>query len=535
MNKELKYFADKGFLISPELLDKINSIDKERITGNLSDDLVVVNNDLVRSVEENKIKELNWVGFDDARVMLEKKGLDEEYNAFLNIIFERAEFNGNGAEIIFEQEDDEGGVVVLQSFKEDSKKRGVEDFVALFNNRYKTLKEILCNRIELRDAVSISRVINKNNERVALIGIVENKRVTKNDNLLIELEDLSGKINVLVNKNKNEMRDLAKEIVLDEVIGVIGNISDGFVFVDKIFFPEAPITKELKKSPADEYAVFISDLHVGSKSFLEDDFNRFLDWLNLENTDMNMGNGSNIDVGKIKYLFIVGDLIEGIGVYPGQENDLKIKDYYQQYKKLSELLCRIPEKINVILCPGNHDAIRLDEPQPPLDKGFLGDFLERGNVFSVSNPALVNIGATKNFPGFDVLIYHGGSFPYYADSVDDIRLKGGVTRVDMIMKLLLRKRHLAPTHTSTSYLAGSKDHLVINKVPDFFISGHLHRCSVSNYNNVIMLNCGCWFPQSDYQEKRGIEPEPSRGILINLHTMENKIVYFGDESKQTNN
>ena len=369
-----------------------------------------------------------------------------------------------------------------------------------------------------------------------MIGIVENKRVTKNDNLLIELEDLSGKINVLINKNKNELRDVAKEIVLDEVVVITGNINDGFVFADKIFFPEIPLTKELKKNPIEEYAVFISDLHVGSKSFLEEDFNKFLDWLNSKDINLN-ANGKKIDVDKIKYLFIVGDLIEGIGIYPSQEKDLKIKDYYQQYRKLSELLERIPKKVNVILCPGNHDAIRLDEPQPPLGKEFLGDFLERENVFSVSNPALVNIGATNNFSGFDVLIYHGGSFPYYADSVDDIRLKGGVTRTDMIMKLLLRKRHLAPTHTSTSYIAGSKDNLVINKVPDFFISGHLHRCSVANYNNVIMLNCSCWFPQSDYQEKRGIEPEPSRAILVNLHTMESKIIYFGNENenKQTNN
>ena len=526
MNNELKYFADKGFLISPELLDKINFIDKEKILGNLSNNIVVINEDLVRCIEEDKKKELNWISFDDARVLLEKKGLDEEYNAFLDIIFERAELNGNGAEIFLEQEDNESGVVVLQSYNEKSKKMTVEDFVALFNNRYRMLKEILCNRIELRDAVSISRIINKNNERVALIGVVDNKRITKNDNLLLELEDLSGKINVLINKNKAELREVAKEIVSDEVIGVVGNVSDGFVFADKIFFPDIPVTKELKKSPIEESAIFISDLHVGSKNFLEDDFNRFLDWLNLKN-----GDGIRNNSEKIKYLFIVGDLIEGIGVYPGQENDLKIKDYYLQYRKLSELLKRIPEEIKIILCPGNHDAVRLDEPQPILGKELLGDFLERENVFSVSNPALVNIGATKDFSGFDVLIYHGGSFPYYADTIDDIRLKGGVTRVDLIMRFLLRKRHLAPTHTSTSYLAGSKDNLVVSKVPDFFISGHLHRCSVANYNNVIMLNCGCWFPQSDYQEKRGIEPEPSRAILVNLHTMESKILYFGDESK----
>ena len=94
----------------------------------------------------------------------------------------------------------------------------------------------------------------------------------------------------------------------------------------------------------------------------------------------------------------------------------------------------------------------------------------------------------------------------------------------------MKKRHLAPTHTSTSYLAGSRDNLIISKIPDFFISGHLHRCSVANYNNIMMLNCGCWFPQSEYQERRGLEPEPSRAIIVNLQTMETKILFFGNES-----
>jgi len=527
MKKMVSYFADNGFLISPELLDKIDFIDNKKIVNSMNKNLVVINEELVRYVERDKNKEINWINFDEARVLFEKKGADEEYNTFLDVILERKiETEGNGSESFFEHEDVDGGVVVLQSYNEKSKKMGVEEFVALFNNRYKVLKDILSNRVELKEAVSINRIINKNNEKVALIGIVDKKRVTKNDNLLLELEDLSGRINILINKNRTDMKDIAKEIVLDEVIGVTGNLSNGFVFADKVFFPDIPLTKELKKSPIEEYAVFISDLHVGNKNFLEDDFYNFLNWLNGRD-----GNELQKEIAmKVKYLFMVGDLIEGIGIYPNQENDLKVKDYREQYRKFSELIDNIPNNIKIILCPGNHDAVRLDEPQPVMGRELLGNLLDRENIFSVSNPALVNIGATKDFPGFDVLIYHGGSFTYYADVVDEIRLKGGVTRADLIMKLLLKKRHLAPTHTSTSYLAGSRDNLIISKIPDFFISGHLHRCSVANYNNIMMLNCGCWFPQSEYQERRGLEPEPSRAIIVNLQTMETKILFFGNES-----
>ncbi|MBI2105559.1 metallophosphoesterase [Candidatus Woesearchaeota archaeon] len=518
--KEIQSYAEKGFLVNPELLDKLEDIDEEKLFSFLNEDLVVINKDLVKSIEENKIKKLNWLHFDEARVIFEKNGYDEEYDAFLNILFEKKiELNGNGIDIGLDAEEESGGVVVLKNFDCKSKKLSVDDFVLYFNNRYKCLKEILSSRIELREAVSINRVLTKNDERIALIGIVNEKRITKNDNLLIELEDMSGKINLLINKNKPELKDSAKEIILDEVIGVVGNISNGFVFVDKFFFPDIPLIKELKKSNNEEFVVFISDLHVGSKYFLEKDFLNFLEWIRSKEAE------------NVKYLFIVGDLIEGVGIYPGQENDLAIKDYRRQYEKFAELLKIIPEKISIILCPGNHDALRLDEPQPAINKEFLGELLKRENIFSVSNPAFVNIGAGVNFPGFDILLYHGGSFTFYADSVENIRLNGGLHNPGMIMKFLLKKRHLAPTHTSTSYIAGSKDLLVIDKVPDFFISGHIHRCSFSNYNNVTLLNCGCWFPQSDYQEKRGLEPEPSRAIIVNLKTRGCEIKYFGDESK----
>jgi DNA polymerase II small subunit len=521
MNSEerVKYFAERGFLLSPELLEKIEDIENpENLLEMFDDKIVVVNEVLLENVEGEKVKNLNWRHFDEARVSYEKKGKDEEYEAFLNVIFENPVEISNGHENGGVEYEEEGSnVVVLKSFNESSKKLGVGDFVSYFNHRYKILKEILSGRTELREAISIHRAKSKNNEKVALIGMVNEKRVTKNDNVLIELEDVSGKINVLVLKNKFELKDLVKDIVMDEVIGLIGSVSNEFMFVDKIIFPDVPMTKELKKSDKDEEAVFISDIHVGGKDFLEKDFLKFLDWLKSEKAE------------KVKYLFIVGDLIEGVGIYPGQEEDLAIKDYYKQYERLVQLLKDIPDRISVVICPGNHDALRLDEPQPAMGEDFLRELLDRKNVYSVSNPAVVNIGADKDFVGFDVLLYHGGSFPYYADVVDSIRLEGGLTKADMIMKFLLQKRHMAPTHTSTSYFAGNKDHLVIDKIPDFFVSGHIHRCVADNYHNVTILNCSCWVPQSDYMERRGLVPEPSRAIVVNLRSRKCEIRYFGEE------
>ena len=114
--------------------------------------------------------------------------------------------------------------------------------------------------------------------------------------------------------------------------------------------------------------------------------------------------------------------------------------------------------------------MRIAEPQPVLSKEFAEAIWKLPNVVMVSNPSTVRIGKTRDFEGFDFLMYHGYSYDYYADNVESIRLlEPSISdRIDLIMKLLLQKRHLAPTHTSTLYLPDTEmDPLVIRKVPDF--------------------------------------------------------------------
>ena len=116
---------------------------------------------------------------------------------------------------------------------------------------------------------------------------------------------------------------------------------------------------------------------------------------------------------------------------------------------------------------------------------------------------------------------------YYADNIDSIRSKGGQKRADLIMKSLLQKRHLAPTHTSNLYIPDSEeDPLVISTIPDFFITGHIHRVSVTNFRNITMANCSCWTAITEDQEKRGILPQPAKVPVINLKTRDVKIINF---------
>ncbi len=423
------------------------------------------------------------------------------------------------------EEEKQEKVKIISLYKESPKKREPQDFVDHFSNRYKAIEKILKQHQELKNTISISKINNKKEkESLAIIGIVSSKQTTKNGNLLIILEDPTSQIKVIVNKNKPSLFNDAKDIVLDEVIGVVGVNIGSFVFANNLIWPDVPTNKELRKAEEEKYAIFLSDLHVGSSKFLPDDFEKFLRWINGD-----IGNEQQKNIAKnVEYIFVAGDLVDGCGIYPEQDKELLTKDVYQQYKECAELLKQIPSHIPLIICPGNHDALRISEPQPPLSKDFAKPMYELNNVVMVSNPSVVNINSSANFAGFDVLMYHGYSFDYFVAEVESLRNNGGYDRADLIMKFLLKRRHLAPTHLSTLYVPDTqKDPLVIEKVPDFFLSGHIHKSVTANYRNITLICGSCWQSKTIFQERVGHNPEPSRVPVVNLQTRDVKILKFG--------
>jgi DNA polymerase II small subunit len=148
------------------------------------------------------------------------------------------------------------------------------------------------------------------------------------------------------------------------------------------------------------------------------------------------------------------------------------------------------------------------------------------NVILVPNPSLVRIAISDKFPGLDVLIYHGDSYDYYMDQVDYLRVNNSKLKPDLIMQFLLKKRHLAPTHTSTTYFPCEKDLLAIRKLPDILVSGHIHKSAVSRYNGILTISCSCWQAKTGYQEKFGHEPDPCKIPLVNLQTGKASILDF---------
>ena len=174
------------------------------------------------------------------------------------------------------------------------------------------------------------------------------------------------------------------------------------------------------------------------------------------------------------------------------------------------------------------------EPQPPLNERYAWGIYDLKNVVLTGNPSYVNIGATENFSGFDVLTYHGFSFPFYANSVPSLMLRKSMNFPDDIMKHLLKNRHLAPSHSSVQYFPSEEDGLMIKKIPDIFVCAHSHKCAVSYYNNVLLVSISCWEAMTPYQEKFGNEPDHCKVPMFNLKTRTIKILDFEDNEKKFN-
>ncbi len=425
-------------------------------------------------------------------------------------------------------------VQIIVQYKEEPKKRNIQDFIQLFNVRLKTISKILQTRQELQNLSSISRVIKmQQGELVSIIGIVSNKQITKKENIIITVEDASGEtIKVVFTKNKINTYIQAQDIVLDEIIGIIGTLGQGIIFANSFLYPDIPIS-ESKKSPVEEYCVILSDVHVGSSLFLEQQFMSFIEWIQGKRGTFEQRQIAE----KTKYVFVVGDLVDGIGIYPSQERELAINDIYNQYSKAAQLLAQIPSDKKIILCPGNHDAVRIAEPQPLLPKDICAPLWNLPNIIMTTNPALVNIGSTTAFPGFDVLLYHGYSYDYYGNVVESIKNSGRhiSDKTDLIMRFLLQRRHLAPTHTSTLYIPDpNKDPLIIEKIPDIFLSGHVHRAAVNTYRNVLIVVGSCFQAKTGFQEKVGHEPTPCHVPTINLQTRQVTIFNFENVPAEQN-
>lgn len=411
-------------------------------------------------------------------------------------------------------------VSIIKSYEYEPKQIKVEDFVTYFRSRYEQIKNILVSRPGIDSPISISK-LSSYGEKSTIIAIIKDIQRFSTGTISISLEDPSGEIKGIISKN-SEIVDEAKYLTLDEVLGFRGSSSKGVFFINEIIQPDVIIKNNKKLAKEEVYAAFTGDLHVGSNTFLGDKLEYFIKLLRGE-----VGTPAQKEIAKkTKYIFLVGDIVDGVGIYPGQQKELEIEDIYEQYKVAADYLSQIPKDKYMIICPGNHDSLRIAEPQPPLPKEIAKPLYELPNVIHVSNPAYVNIHNVNGFEGLDILMYHGYSFDYYVNNVEGLIEEGGYDSPDALIKFLLKRRHLAPSHLSTLSLPMKYDPLIIDPVPDIIVTGHIHKSKVAQYRGITIIAASCWQKNTSFQDKHGVHAEPGRVPFLNLKTGKTTVMHF---------
>ena len=390
----------------------------------------------------------------------------------------------------------------------------MDEFLCYFQDRFKRLEKLLRQRMDLRSATPIREALKSQPKtKLKIIGMVTEKRDAKQQ-LLVTIEDLDSSATILVpSKAPEEVQAKAQQILPDQVVCFAVKKTPGKLFLaEDIIFPEIG-QKPQRRASEPVYAILTSDIHVGSNKFNKDSFKRFLAWLNGK-----YGNQEMRDIaGRVKYLLIAGDLVDGIGVFPGQARELNVRDVHKQYRLALKLLAQVPEYIDIIISPGNHDAPRKALPQPAISEEYMPSLQGSRRIYSLSNPCTVSL------HGVEVLMYHGRSLDDIIGAVPGVEHQ----HPEKGMRLLMQCRHLAPIYGGKTTLSPeNRDYLVINRVPDIFHAGHIHVYGACNHRGVLVVNSGGWQEQTDYMAKLGLVPTPGLVPVVNLQTLEVKVLNF---------
>jgi len=374
-------------------------------------------------------------------------------------------------------------------------------FKKLFHDRYSHLLEIVKQRPDAKNIVPIDsgKAVKERGYRVA--GLLSSRNSRKSGAVELVLDDPSGSAKLFCG---DQVAKSALKLPLDSlVVAEVALGKGGQLFAKDLLLPDIP-TKRPSTSSRRVYAAMLSDLHIGSNRFLADDFGRFLAWLNG-------GYGDADIVERIRYVIIAGDVVDGIGVYPGQENQLSARNLKQQYAMAKEFLKQVPRHMKVLIIPGNHDPVRQALPQPAVPEDVAGPLYELENLVHLGGPARVKL------DGVDFLIYHGRSLDDVIATVPDLAYDRPVEA----MEVLLRARHLAPTYGKRTALSPElRDMLVIDPVPEVFHSGHVHSVDVGSYRGTLMVNSGTFQAQTPFQANMGMEPVTSIVPVLDLSTLE---------------
>ena len=455
----LNYALNKGFQIHPDAFKILENLDVRKLEKIIKE--------VVREKTKQKLFQINQ---DDLETYLGIKD-DPTLQSEINVLFDPTTKITTG--------------------------EGVKGYNALFSNRFNKLKRIILDRPESKKLKSIaSAKTTKSKDDLYVCGLVTSRNTERNITKLV-LEDPSGLFEGIV--FDSELQKTAGTLLNDQFVMVRTSPgkNSGMIIKDLIL-PDIP-DQATNKSETETYAVFLSDLHIGSKFFMEEEFNAFISWLSSPDPVAR----------KIRFVLIAGDIVDGVGIYPNQDKELVCLTIEEQLKKTVALIDKIPKNVKIIIMPGNHDPGRRALPQPAIPKKYNSSLWEMENVVMVGNPAMISLNGVK------VMMFHG-------QSIDDIvKTTPGLSynKPTNVMKHLLRARHLSPIYGSQTPIAPEmEDLLVIENIPDIFHVGHVHRAELDMYKGILLINSGSWQRQTPFQASVGMIPNPGIALMVNLKT-----------------
>jgi len=373
-------------------------------------------------------------------------------------------------------------------------------YQALFHSRFRQISRMLRGRPQLPNLRAIKDL--RATEGGSVIGIVRGVRETpQRHHLIVTVDDESGSLDALVPKESPGAR---VPILSDEVLGLHLQFSKDAGRIPRVVAlerPDVPAHRAAARPARGRRAIFLSDLHIGSRSFLAEPWAALVEFLRERGAHPELA-------ASIDHVVIAGDLVDGIGIYPRQERDLAISDVVEQYAELGRRLAELPDRLTVVAIPGNHDAVCPAEPQPSLPAS-LASYLPP-NVRMLSNPS------TFALEGAVVEAYHGRSFDDLIPAIPG----ASYARPTEVMKRMLQMRHLAPIYGDRTPLAPlPRDGLVIDPAPDILVTGHAHTYGFDRYRGVLLLNASTWQSETEYQRMRNISPVPARAAIVDLASL----------------
>ena len=226
----LNYALNKGFQIHPnafEILEKVEIRDLEKVIR-----------DLVREKTKQRVFHINQ---EDLEVFL---GLREE------------------GELLSDHK------ILSDPTLKITSSEGIIGFGALFSNRFSKLKQMISNRPEAKLLKPISFVMasKSDNNDVFVCGLLVERSSERNVTKLV-VDDPTGSLEGVV--FDKDLQNIANSLLIDQFVmeRVSLGKSGGFIVKD-IIVPNIP-DHIPNYSKTETYAVFLSDLHIGSKYFME--------------------------------------------------------------------------------------------------------------------------------------------------------------------------------------------------------------------------------------------------------------------------